>query len=261
MVDVFGGGLHMQGLRGPRGPPGPSGKLQNVKVLKKVTITKGKYSDYIKEIQESYKLGVTPYRLHTSNYGTWVTPIRVYDNSVFVLDNEGSMSITGRTIQNDPPHSVLVYWVKGDIDDDDATVIIGPQGPPGPSGSRGPQGKRGADGSAGLQGSEGKRGAVGPAGPRGPRGPKGGGGIADPASKSFVIDMGEHATNHDCVFIASLQKDVAVVGHGLVLDDWKTTKSDERVVQTRSVGGQFIISQPSQCSAYIHCRAPNTTQV
>ena len=64
MVDVFGGGPRsMQGLRGPRGLPGPSGRLPNVKVLKKVTFTKGKYTDYIKEIQESYKLGATPYRL------------------------------------------------------------------------------------------------------------------------------------------------------------------------------------------------------
>ena len=30
-------------------------------------------------------------------------------------------------------------------------------------------------------------------------------------------------------------------------------------MQTRSVG-QFIISQPSRCSAYLHCIAPHTTQ-
>ena len=61
------------------------------------------------------------------------------------------------------------------------------------------------------------------------------------------------------MFISSLTKDVAVKDRGIVLDDWKTTKSDDRVVQTRPVG-QFIISQTSRCSAYLHCRAPNITQ-
>ena len=68
----------------------------------------------------------------------------------------------------------------------------------------------------------------------------------DTASKSFVIDMVEQATRHDSVFISSLANDVSVKDRGLVLDDWKITKADDRVVQTRSTGSEFIISQLSR---------------
>ena len=33
----------------------------NLQTTKKITATHGKYKDYIKQIQESYKLGFTPY--------------------------------------------------------------------------------------------------------------------------------------------------------------------------------------------------------
>ena len=72
MVDVFGGGggggsssvRALRGPRGPQGPRGPAGFTHDVKALKKVTTSSGKYKDYIKQIQESYELGFTPYRLH-----------------------------------------------------------------------------------------------------------------------------------------------------------------------------------------------------
>ena len=71
--------------------------------------------------------------------------------------------------------------------------------------------------------------------------------------------MVEQATSHDCVFVSSLAQDVHVSLPVHVLDGWQITKSDDMVVGTQSVG-QFIISQPSRCSAYLHCRAPRTTQ-
>ena len=129
----------------------------------------------------------------------------------------------------------------------------GRRGPKGEKGDRGPQGEQGIKGDRGIQGPQGER------GPRGPKGESGGSGGVGIASKSYVIDMVEQATSQDCVFISSLTKDVVVKNRGIVLDDWKTTKSDDRVVQTRPVG-QFIVSQSSRCTAYLHCRAPNVTQ-
>ena len=129
------------------------------------------------------------------------------------------------------------------------------------AGKRGPRGLKGDPGPRGLQGDPGPQGSTGDRGPPGPRGPKGesGGGGKDVASKSFVIDMVEQATSHDCVFISSTTKDITVRDRGIVLHDWQITKSDDRVVQTISAG-QFIISQQSRCSAYLHCIAPRTTQ-
>ena len=70
--------------------------------------------------------------------------------------------------------------------------------------------------------------------------------------------MVEHATSHDCVFIASLREDVTVTDRGLLLDNWDVTKIDNRVVQVRK-NGVFNISQPSRCSVYLHCRAEKRT--
>ena len=259
----------------------------DIKVLKKVTITEGYYRDYIKQIQDSYKLGATPYRLHTNRYGTWVTPLRVYNNAVYVLDNVAHMPVTDRKIETDDTRSVLIYWIEAN-DDDDAdsrvTAMVGPQGPPGGEGRRGPQGKRGSDGPAGVIGPEGKRGASGAAGPagiqghagphgiqgergipgpqgaRGARGPAGSSTVSNAASRSFVIDMVERPTSLDCVFISSLKADIAVSDKGLAIVNWETIKSADRVVQTRPLSGEFIISQPSSCATYLHCIAENKTQ-
>ena len=70
--------------------------------------------------------------------------------------------------------------------------------------------------------------------------------------------MVEHATSHDCVFIATLREDVTVADRGLLLDNWDVTKIDNRVVQVRK-NGVFNISQPSRCSVYLHCRAEKRT--
>ena len=131
----------------------------------------------------------------------------------------------------------------------------GPQGKAGPKGDAGPQGKPGPRGNVGPKGERGDSGPQGKVGPRGPKGES----VGDAASKSFVIDMVEQATSHDCVFVSSLAKDVHVTLPVHVLDGWQVTKRDDRVVDTQAVG-QFIISEPSRCSAYLHCRAPRTTQ-
>ena len=75
----------------------------NLQMAKKVE-TKDKYKDYWNEIQQSYELGFTPYRLHTNVDSIYVTPIRVYDGSVYVLDD----------VATDKISSNLIYFVKGD---------------------------------------------------------------------------------------------------------------------------------------------------
>ena len=58
----------------------------NLQMVKKVVVTEGKFKDNWNEIQQSYVLGFTPYRLHKNTNGTFVTPIRYYDGRVYVLD-------------------------------------------------------------------------------------------------------------------------------------------------------------------------------
>ena len=50
---------------------GPEGNLQ---VVKKVVTTVGRFGDYAAEIDQSYVLGFTPYRLHTNVDGTFGYP-------------------------------------------------------------------------------------------------------------------------------------------------------------------------------------------
>ena len=52
---------------------------ENLQVVKKVVVTEGKFKDYIDEIQQSYELGFTHYRLHKNIDRTFVTSICVYD--------------------------------------------------------------------------------------------------------------------------------------------------------------------------------------
>ena len=161
-MDIFGGssplgGCGPPGPVGPKGDRGPRGKLpDNIKLLKKIKVTKGHYRPHINQIQESYRLGFTPYREHTNGAGTFVSPIRIYDNNVYVLDDTGDFNISGRTMEN--YHSSLVYAeeVNATADNGEAVGLVGPPGPPG---HVGPQCKRGPQGD---DGPPGKRGAIGP---------------------------------------------------------------------------------------------------
>ena len=87
MVNVFGGSI----------ASGPG----NLQVVKEVVVTVGKCKDYSDEIQQSYVLGFTPYRLHKNVDGTFVTPIRVYDGKVYVLDNVATMEVDDRNLTTD----------------------------------------------------------------------------------------------------------------------------------------------------------------
>ena len=45
-----------------------SGSEGNLQVVKKVVTTVGRFGDYTAEIQQSYELGFTPYRLHMNYF-------------------------------------------------------------------------------------------------------------------------------------------------------------------------------------------------
>ena len=70
---------------------GDSTTSRNLQVVKKVVVTDGKFKDYSDEIQQSYELGFTPYRRHKNVDGTFVTPTRIYDGRVYVLDDVATM--------------------------------------------------------------------------------------------------------------------------------------------------------------------------
>ena len=145
----------------------------DLQLAEKVVVTKGQYKDYVNEMQQSYELGFPPYRLHTNGYGTFVTPIRVYNGKVYVVDDVTTKDVTGRHIVG--VKSKLVYFVAAD---DGSGVAL--QGDRGPSGVRGLKGDSGGQGLSGRQGPAGKRGAIGSEGPPGkigkigPSGPVGG---------------------------------------------------------------------------------------
>ena len=100
MVNVFGDSI----------ASGPG----NLQVAKKVVATVGQYKEYSDEIQQSYELGFTPYRLHKNVDGVFVTPILVYEGRVYVLDDVATMEVGDRYLETDTINSKLVYFVKGD---------------------------------------------------------------------------------------------------------------------------------------------------
>ena len=97
-------------------------------MVKKVVVTVGKFKDYIDEIRQSYELGFTPYRLHMNKYGIFVTPIRVYDGDVIVLDNVATMKVGDRHLAT---VGILIYFVKGDGSSGggDIVALRGDRGP------------------------------------------------------------------------------------------------------------------------------------
>ena len=123
-------------------------------------VTEGKFKEYSVEIQQSYVLEFTPYRLHKNADGTFVIHIRVYDGKVYVLDDVATMEWM--------KYSKLVYFAKGD--GSSGVALQGDSGNKGPVGRRGPTGKRGV---AGPEGPPAKTGQMGPVGSRGEIGARG----------------------------------------------------------------------------------------
>ena len=131
-------------------------------MVEKVVVTEGKFKDYSDEIQQSYELGFTPYRLHKNADGTFVTHILVYDGKVYVLYDVATMEVGDRDLITDEIYSKLVYFAKGG-----GSSGVALQGDRGSSGARGLEGDSGDKGPVGSRGPTGKRGAEGPEGPSG----------------------------------------------------------------------------------------------
>ena len=157
----------------------------DLQLVKNVVTTVGRYLDYTAIV-----LGFPPYRLHTNVDGTFVTPIRVYDGKVYVLDDVATMDVTGRHIVGNK--SKLVYFVEAD--DGSGVALQGDRGPSGimglkgDSGDQGPSGRQGPAGKRGTVGSEGPPGKIGKIGPPGPV--EGKGSVGEPGEKGDKGDVG-----------------------------------------------------------------------
>ena len=103
-----------------------SGGSVGLQLVKKVVTTVGTFGEYIDEIQQSCELGFTPYRLHTNEVGTYVTPIPVYDGRVYVLDDVAALQVTNRPIATDDK-SELIYCVE--FADGSGVALQGDRGP------------------------------------------------------------------------------------------------------------------------------------
>ena len=68
-----------------------SGGSVDLQLVKKVVATVGMFEDYTAEINQRYVLG---FPLNTNVDGTFVTPTRVYDGKVYVLDDVATMDVT-----------------------------------------------------------------------------------------------------------------------------------------------------------------------
>ena len=80
----------------------------NLKEMKKVVVTKGKFRDYWNEIPQCYEFGFTPYGLHKNANGRFVTPIRYDDGRVYVLDDVATMEVGDWHLETDTISSKLI---------------------------------------------------------------------------------------------------------------------------------------------------------
>ena len=130
-------------------------KDDGIEGIEKITVTSGNINDYKTEITDSAKLGFPPNYLWWNPYGTWINvATRVYNNRIYVCDNNEAFEITGHKII--PGKSELTYWRKGGKH---KVGLVGKTGPPGRTGPRGPVGPPGK----GEKGDKGENGAKGPA--------------------------------------------------------------------------------------------------
>ena len=164
----------------------------SVQVIKKVKVTRGKYSDYIDKISASHKLGFQPYQIKEDGR---TLLIFAANGSVFSLGSVccGSDVLTHRlgkhhgkccvteTLTNllVTEREPLVYWVRSESVDDGAymAAIKGREGELGPRGFQGERGLQGSIGPQGLLGKTGQKGGVGPRGEQGLQGAVGSQGL------------------------------------------------------------------------------------
>ena len=188
-------------------------------LVKKTMHTQGKFRDYINKINESIRLGFTPYR----GIDAITAPVFASVDSVYALggqccDHSGSggpmfqhrIKATNHIGQvcamEDVTNDVLsiddhliTFSITGDEEDADSIAFkgdVGPRGVRGKTGLRGdrgvvgPMGKQGIPGPQGEVGKQGVRGSIGERGIQGKRGPPGPPGPAGPRGpKSSCFDI------------------------------------------------------------------------
>ena len=138
--------------------------------VQRVKHTTGVYKDYIDEIDSSYKLGWTPYRLIKRNWGHDVDPVDFYrTTSVYVLDDTVYDISSHKLADNGP----LIVYQPGVPLSGSYVTVAGPQGPKDDTGIAGPQGPKGDTGIAGPQGPKNDTEVASPKGDVGCRGPQG----------------------------------------------------------------------------------------
>ena len=224
MVDVFGRSDTSRGVRGPRGPPGPRGPAclgSNFNILKIVTVSDGKYGDYMKEINSSYDLGFTPYRTrHTDN--EYNSPLRCFKQQVWCLDDGNANNVTYKNIKDDGKATVT-YALQEEFGNGKTTAIVGPKGPAGPAGPQGKRGLKGDDGPIGKKGPRGQRGLTGESGKPGSAG------IVDLTLWLPKTLLNNLQTNDEvCCFFIETDSDVEK--HGKEIIKWNSRSSKNALV-------------------------------
>ena len=78
------------------GSTGEEGSLGNIQVLRKVIAIRGRYGDYLEEIQASHKLGYPAYRISPEGSPTFVFTFenKVFCSGALQLETTGISSLT-----------------------------------------------------------------------------------------------------------------------------------------------------------------------
>ena len=82
--------------------------------------------------------------------------------------------------------------------------------------------------------------------------------VKDPASKSWVVELMERATDRNIVWRARFKRDFLVSGMGQVLEGWTTSKHYDRV-HLIDKGEVIYSTTPSTLIVYMNCIAENNT--
>ena len=138
--------------------------------VERVSTKKGKYGDYVSEIEASLALGFQAWTswINPGEDGKpKLSPLYTWDGSVYAMTPKMT-DITAKTILHGK-NGELTYYIPSS-----PVYTLGARGEVGPTGKEGPKGPRGAKGDRGASGD---KGAVGPIGPQGVQGAKGDQGI------------------------------------------------------------------------------------
>lgn len=159
----------------------------NLRTVRKVIVTSGKYSTYHDEIRDSIELGFIPYRIAKEKSPTYLF---VFNNKIWCIGSKGSeVELVSDEVITKTLY--LAYWKIG-TQGDTVTAIEGPRGKrgsEGPIGKSGPKGARGEKGDTGAKGDPGPKGSTGA---KGDLGPKGNPGVkGDPGPKGNPGPKGE----------------------------------------------------------------------